>query len=276
LKGVFNTTSIESTLRSRFQGFAFSTNRWLFLSTLISAFLFGITDVIGLKVLFGLALAITSGLVMVPLTECVVSFPQKLRETMVISEAGRTYSFALIDELFTLAKRMGVYLKGKDVVRIAPRWINAAATIDGKVILGQPIAEEFDKDARKGILAHELAHLKAKHPVKSAGILLLTSIPVIFLVSFLHLPGIVNLILVFSAYGLILPMVSWYFEYEADAVAASFVGCQPVMKGLGKLADVKKTNIKQDTYSHPSISKRIIRLQRQCTTIDAGGDYAQR
>lgn len=262
MRGIFATTSIESTLRSKFQGFAFSTNRWVFLSMLASAFLFAVTDILSLKIIFGLALAVTSGLVVVPLTECVVSFPEKLREIMTLSRARRTYSFALVEELFNLARIMSVRLKGEDILKVAPQWINAGATIDGKIILGQIVADEFDRQARKGILAHELAHLKVKHPVKNATVLFLTFILVVFLSSLLHLPGLVNLLLVFSTYGLILPMVSWRFEYEADAIAATFVGSNPVIRGLRKLAEAKHADVRRDTYSHPSISNRISKLQK--------------
>jgi Zn-dependent protease with chaperone function len=262
LRRIFTATSIESTLRSKFQGFAFSTNRWVFLAMLISAFLFAVTDVLSLKITFGMALAITSGLLVVPLTECVVSFPKKLREIVTVFGARRTYSFALVEELSNLAKTMSVRLEGEDILKVAPQWVNAGATIDGKIILGQIVADEFDREARKGILAHELAHLKAKHSMKNATILFLTSIPALFLISLLHLPGLVNLLLVFSAYGLILPMVSWHFEYEADAIAATFVGINPVIEGLRKLAEAKHTDVGRDTYSHPSILNRISRLQK--------------
>ena len=145
---------------------------------------------------------------------------------------------------------------------MAPQWVNAGATINGRVILGQTVAEGFDREARRGILAHEFAHLKANHPMKSAVVLILTFVPVLFVISFLQLPGLVNLLLVFSIYGLILPIVSWRFEYEADAIAATFVGSQPVIKGLGKLAEAKNADVRRDTYSHPSISNRISRLQK--------------
>jgi len=255
-------TSIESTLRSKFQGFASSTNRWVFLSMLTSAFLFAVTDILSLKIICGLALTVTSGLAVVPLTECIVSLPEKLREIMIISGAGRTYSCALVEELFNLAKMMGVRLKGEDILKVAPQWVNAGTTIDGKIILGQTVADEFDKETRKGILAHELAHLKAKHSMKNATLVFLTSIPVLVLIALLHLPGLVNLLLVFSAYGLLLPTVSWRFEYEADAIAATFVGSNPVIKGLRKLAEAKHADVRRDTYSHPSISNRISKLQK--------------
>jgi Zn-dependent protease with chaperone function len=262
LRRTFAATSIESILRSKFQGFAFSTNRWVFLSVLASAYLFAAADVLSLKIIFGLALAVTSGLLVVPLTECVVSFSEKLREIMIISGAGRTYSFGLIEELSNLAKTIGVCLEGEDALKVAPQWVNAGATIEGKIILGQIIADEFDRESRRGILAHELAHLKAKHSMRGFAILFLASIPVLLFISLLHLPGIVNLLLMFSAYGLILPKVSWRFEYEADAIAATFVGIHPVIKGLRKLAVAKHTDFTRDTCSHPSISNRISRLQK--------------
>jgi Zn-dependent protease with chaperone function len=229
---------------------------------LISAFLFAITDIIGLKIIFSLMLVVTSSLLVVPLAECVISFPGKLQEIVILFRARRTYSFALVEELSNLAKMMGVSLQGEDILKVAPQWINAGATTDGKIILGQIVADEFDREARRGIFAHELAHVKAKHPMRRLAVLILISIPVLLFISLLHLPGIVNLLLAFSAYGLIIPTVSWYFEYEADAIAATWVGIQPVIKGLRSLAEVKHTNVMRDTYSHPSISNRISRLQK--------------
>jgi Zn-dependent protease with chaperone function len=262
LRRIFTTTSIESILRLQFQGFTFGTNRWIFLSMLTSAFLFAATDILSLRIISGATLAIASGFAVVPLAEFVTSFPQKLREIMIIRGARRTYSFGLTDELLNLAKRMGVCLKEEGILEVAPEWINAGATRDGKVLLGQTIVDGFDKEARKGILAHELAHLRAKHSTKSFLVLLLTSIPVFLLITFLHLPNLVNLLLLFSAYGLIVPMVSWRFEYDADATAATFVGIQPVIKGLRKIAEVKHADVQRDTYSHPSISNRISKLQK--------------
>lgn len=262
MRRIFVTTSIESTLRSTFQGFTFGTNRWIFLSMLTSAFVFAATDILSLRVISGAALAITSGFAVVPLAEFVSSFPRKLREMITIRGATRTYSFGLTEELLNLAKRMNVCLKEEDILEAAPEWINAGATIDRKIILGQTIADEFDKEARNGILAHELAHLRAKHSTKSAIVFFLTSIPVLLFITFLHLPNLVNLLLLFSAYGLIVPMVSWRFEYDADAIATMFVGIQPVTKGLRKIAEVKHADVRCNTYSHPSISNRISKLQK--------------
>jgi Zn-dependent protease with chaperone function len=228
---------------------------------LTSAFIFGATDTLGLRIASGAALAITSGFAVVPVAEFVTSFPRKLREMMMLRGVRRTYSFGLTEELLNLASRMGVRLKEESILEAPPEWVNAGATIDGKVILGQTIADEFDKEARKGILAHELAHLRATHPSRTAIVLLLTIIPVSLFITFLHLPSVVNLVVLFSAYGLIVPVVSWHCEYDADAIAATFVGIEPVIKGLRKIAEVKNADVRCDTYSHPSISRRISRLQ---------------
>jgi hypothetical protein len=228
---------------------------------LISALAFGATDVLSLRIASGAALVITSGFAVVPVAEFVTSFPRELREMTTLLGARRTYSFGLTEELLNLAKRMGVCLKEEDILEAAPEWINAGATIDGKIILGQTVADEFDKEARRGILAHELAHLRARHSTKSAIVLFLTSIPVLLFITFLHLPNLLNLLLVFSAYGLIVPTVSWRFEHDADAIATMFVGIGPVIKGLRKIAEVKHADVRCDTYSHPSVSSRISRLQ---------------
>ena len=262
MRRIFTATSIESTLRSKFQGFDFSTNRWIFLSMLVLALLYAMTDVLSLKIAFGMALAVTSGFLVVPLTESVASLPKKFREIMAMLEARRTYSFALIEELSDLAKMMGVRLEGEDILKVAPQWVNAGATSRGKIILGQVVADEFDREARRGILAHELAHLKAKHSIKIFAILFLAFISVFLFISLLHLPSIVTFLLVFSAFGLILPKVSWHFEDEADAIASTFVGINPVIKGLRKIAEAKHADVRRDTYSHPSISSRIDRLQK--------------
>ena len=253
MKRISATKPITSTLYQRFQGFAFGTNRWIFLSVLASALLYVAVDLISLKLFFGLMLSVACGLVVIPLTECVTSFPKKLKELERIYRARKTYSFSLIEEFSNLAKTMGVYLRGQDILKIVPCWVNAAACLDGKIMLGQTVAEQFDKEERQGVLAHELAHLKARHLMKNAGVLLMLFMPVLFIISFLHLPGLVNLLLVFSAYGLILPAVSWRHEYEADAIAASFVGSEPVIMALGKLAEANSIDVQRDTYLHPSI-----------------------
>ena len=221
-RNILDNISVKSTFRLRFQGFAFGTNRWIYLSALCSALLFTVADHLLLKIILGLVLSITSGLVAVPLTECVLSFLKKIRELAKLYRARRIYSSGLMDEFLNLANTMGVHLRNQDIVRVAPCWVNAAY-FNGKIILGQTVVEEFDEESRRGVLAHELAHLKAYHPLKQLGILLLAFMPVVCLISLIQLPVIVNLLLVFAAYALVLPIASWHFEYEADCTKGRFV-----------------------------------------------------
>ncbi len=260
-RNILDSIAVTSIFQLRFQGFAFETNRWIYLSALVLALLFTFTDHLVLKIIFGLMLSVTSGLTAISFTACALCFPKKVKELAKLYGARKIYSLGLVEEFLNLANMMGIHLGNQDIVRVAPCWVNAAY-FNGKIILGQPIVEEFDKESRRGVLAHELAHRKAHHPLKCLGVLLLASMTIVYFISLMQLPGIVNLLFVFAAYALVLPIASWHFEYEADSIAAQSVGKQPVITALLKLSEANAIDIKRDTYSHPSISKRIHRLQK--------------
>ncbi len=59
-----------------------------------------------------------------------------------------------------------------------------------------------------------------------------------------------------------MPLVSWPFEYKADAIAAQYVGKEQMVSALMKLADKNNIDMNRDSYTHPSISKRVARLNR--------------
>lgn len=62
---------------------------------------------------------------------------------------------------------------------------------------------------------------------------------------------------------LILPLISWPFEYQADAFAAKSIGAEKVISGLLKLASKAGMDMGLDSYSHPSIARRINRLRKK-------------
>ena len=95
MRRIFAATSIESALRSKVQGFAFGTNRWVFVSMLASAFLFAVTDILSLKVVFGMLLKSSQG--PVSLRQCLLpgSLPPEIhrlqgasRRSLAISGGG--------------------------------------------------------------------------------------------------------------------------------------------------------------------------------------------
>ena len=62
---------------------------------------------------------------------------------------------------------------------------------------------------------------------------------------------------------ILLRAFSWPQEYEADAVGAKYVDRDTMVVTLEALAKLRGINVEQDSYSHPSISKRIANLRRE-------------
>lgn len=227
----------------------------------MSGILFASYDQHILKVLLAIVLSVACGLVGVPLTECLISLPRKIVELVKIRRSRKTQSPQLMNEILGLESLMGVNVKKKDLVRIVPSWLNAAITFDGNLIVGQPVVEEFDKQPRRAILAHELAHLKGNHPTKRLWLLLLFGMPVCLYLFYMQLPWFITFLLIFATFGLVTPMVTWPYEYKADAIAAKYVGGEQVACALIKLTEGAGTDINRDSYSHPAISKRIAKLR---------------
>ena len=69
---------------------------------------------------------------------------------------------------------------------------------------------------------------------------------------------IIPILLNFAIAALILSLVSWYHEYEADAVAAEYVGKKDMAYALEQVAGIMHRP--EDTLTHPSFRKRISRL----------------
>ena len=145
--------------------------------------------------------------------------------------------------------------------------LNAAALFN-TIKVERGVLDCGDVNICTGILAHELSHIKAYHYVKKA-------ISILILVSLLSAPELVaqacslniHVVLwlpyVFGScilwYGMVM-LVSWYFEYEADAIAAHYVGVNIVGTAL-KAADISRQRKKQKKdFLHPPISKRIANL----------------
>jgi Zn-dependent protease with chaperone function len=147
-------------------------------------------------------------------------------------------------------------LKG---ARSAPRpfFSGCKLHLGGTVYIGCTILCGLDNLALKGILAHELAHLKKRHSVKGLlSILVFVPVPVYAFVSksMLMIPILLN-----STIGvLVFSLISWHHEYEADAVAAEYVGEKDMAYALEQAAGL--IHRPGDTLLHPSFNKRISHL----------------
>lgn len=233
----------------------------MFVFVLASALMFVFAGNIGLKLVSAAALSVSCGLAGVPLAECVAACPRLLRERRLLATAMPAQSPRLQEQFDSLAATMHVRVKGRCRLKTVPGWMNACATMR-VVVLGGTIAEDFGDEARTGVMAHELAHRKARHVPWLALICILASWSVALYVSLLHLPSLIYLLVVFSGSALVASSLSWCYEYRADAIAAQYVGAGPVIKGLQGFAELCGADSSRDSWSHPSLARRIARLEK--------------
>ena len=170
--------------------------------------------------------------------------------------------------LVELANRMDVKLHPTKSLEIVPELRNARAAprpffsghkvhFGGTVQIGCTILCGLNNPALKSILAHELAHLKKRHSVKLL-LSLLVFIPMLVYWFVSESMPIIPMVLTFTICGLVLSLISWRNEYEADAVAAEYVGKKPMADALEEIARLLHRT--RDTITHPSVKKRNSRL----------------
>jgi|GEM_PF-3252597 len=170
----------------------------------------------------------------------------------------------LPEGLSDLAERMRVALDPEGPVELAPSWLGARALpalLGGqgnRIRLGGMLARRLTPQALDAVVAHELAHLKCRHwellllgamlaALGGTAIALAVEGP---LALRLVLGGLVPL---WAAAGL-----SWGAEYEADRVAARYVGYDSVALMLGELRDSGFR--RRAEFTHPPDVRRLKRV----------------
>lgn len=135
----------------------------------------------------------------------------------------------------------------------------------GRVCIGCTILCGLDNIALKGIIAHELAHLKEKHFLRFLAFLLLFLLLFFAVLVYLYVSksttAFLLTLLTVTIEILVYSLVSWRQEYEADAVAAKYVGPKDMAHALEQVARLMYRP--GDTLTHPSFKKRISRLQSE-------------
>ena len=253
-------SSQSAKLWNYFKGFPFKGNIFLFATVLFSAIVFTYSPTPILKIIVVIPLAISLSLVIIPILEFVTFFSKSLQETLKLDEAKKIHSSSLTEEMTTIASKMGIKKNKGHLVKVMRGWLNAAVRPNGNMILGQPIVEEFEKEEREGLIGHEFGHIKGHHlPIRIAILIIIS--PLFYLIINFPFPYFINYLILFSALGLILPLISWPLEFHADTISAKYVGTDKIIAGLLKLADKAGVNKKRDSYTHPSINRRINRLR---------------
>ncbi|MFW6055903.1 MAG: M48 family metallopeptidase [Chloroflexota bacterium] len=170
----------------------------------------------------------------------------------------------LPEGLAVLAQRMKVRLDPHGPVEIAPGWLGARALPSlfggrgNRIRLGGMLARRLSPAALDAVMAHELAHLKCRHwELLLLGVMLAAlggtaiGLAVDGSIALRILLG--GTVLLATAAGL-----SWVAEYEADRVAADYVGYEVVAVMLGELRDSGFR--RRAEFTHPPDVHRLKRL----------------
>lgn len=243
------------------RGYEWRTNSWFFVLTLASACLFVMVHGLIPKLVSAMMLSAACGLTSVALAQCVAALPGTVKEQLVVRRAKPAQSPWLLSECSFLAMMMRVRLCAENPLKIVPGWMNACAMGRG-VVVGQPIVDTFDNEALRGVLAHEVAHIKARHVINQMMAACLAYLLLARFVSIAGLPTLVDVIVMFSGVALTMSVVGWRCEYGADAVAAKYVGVDAMTAALRALGGHDDAQCRRDSWSHPSIVRRVARLQK--------------
>lgn len=158
-----------------------------------------------------------------------------------------------------LANEMNVRLHPTKSLEIKPQLRGASASSwffssGGSVSIGCTLLCGLDDMALKGIIAHELAHLKKRHSLKTLPCLLLF-IPVIVFGIASKSTTIIPILVSLGLGTIVFSMLSWHYEYQADVVAAEYVGKKEMAHALEQVSSLLYRP--GDTLAHPSFKKRI-------------------
>lgn len=134
------------------------------------------------------------------------------------------------------------------------------ARTDGKTVeIGSSLLFGLDNSALKGILAHELGHIKKRHALKSRLSLLvflpaLLSLPFISVSRYLSVVSVLLILVGILAWSLL----AWSREFEADAEGAECVGANNMAHALKECS--KFIYRPGGTLEHPSFKNRILHV----------------
>jgi len=156
---------------------------------------------------------------------------------------------------------MKVALDSTAPVEIAPSWLGARALVSAmggngnRIRLGGALAARLSPEALDGVLAHELAHLRCKHlELLLAGCTLAALIGIAVALA-IDVPTAARMLLGGGILILSAATLSWLAEYEADSVAAQFVGYDLMARTLLELRDSGFRT--RAEFTHPPDGSRV-------------------
>lgn len=141
------------------------------------------------------------------------------------------------------------------------------------ILIGEPLSEKMTDNELKGVVFHEIGHLKLGHLYKMFFLNMVSSIILVFLYGFSikiiesqhyrdTIMEPVMVALVGLIYGVIAFILIPYFfqrrlEYQADAFAVRKVGAKQYVQTLEKLNEITENKMMKGSVTHPSLKNRI-------------------
>ena len=168
------------------------------------------------------------------------------------------------ESLRTLAERMKVVLDPQVPVEIAPTWLGARAMVaargrrGNRIRIGGALAARLSPGALDGVMAHELAHIKCMHWELLLAGSTLAALAGIAVGLAVDLPIALRLILGGAVLIVTAAVLSWVSEYEADSVAAEYVGYDVMALTLRELRDSGFRT--RGEFTHPPDKSRVRQL----------------
>ena len=208
--------------------------------------------------------------------------------TVIVLALINSYYFLIVPLRALLQKKK--YLKNEEIesflrnegysyrIRIIKGKIeNAFATgvfpFTKTILIGEPLCEKMTNNELKGVVFHEIGHLKLGHLYKMFFLNIVSSIIFVFIYSFSEniiesqhyrdtIMEPVMVMLVGLIYGVIAFILIPYFfqrrlEYQADAFAVRKVGAEQYVQTLEKLNEITENKMMKGSVTHPSLKDRI-------------------
>jgi Zn-dependent protease with chaperone function len=177
----------------------------------------------------------------------------------------------LRDRIFELAARADVSLKQLYVMPMARlQGANAFAVSNGTVMLTDVLLEQLSEREVVAVMAHEVAHLKHKHPIRIARTGLFALIFPLILLQWLALlrwlPSILAVAVPVLSSLLATLVVRRRYEYQADATAIELCrDPEALITGLVRISALNHVPLHwgpwaERSLTHPSTRRRLARI----------------
>ena len=141
------------------------------------------------------------------------------------------------------------------------------------ILIGEPLCEKMTDNELKGVIFHEIGHLKLGHLYIMFFLNMVSSIIFVFIYSFSeniiesqHYRDTIMEPVIVALEGLIYGVIAFilipYFfqrrlEYQADAFAVRKVGAEQYVQTLEKLNEITENKMMKGSVTHPSLKNRI-------------------